>query len=90
MSESFNSQRFGRTVWLTNHAIESMAKRQVTLAEVKHLIEEGTYRAKSATNGWIFGHFDDRADNLLCAAVVTKQAIIIKTIMVNWTEREHP
>jgi hypothetical protein len=88
MSESFASHRFGRTVWLTNHAIEAMAKRQVTLAEVKQLIEQGEYRAKSQTDGWIFKQFDARSDNLVCAAVVTKQAVIVKTIMVNWTERE--
>jgi hypothetical protein len=43
MSETFDSPRFGKKVWLTNHAIESMAKRKVTLAEVKRLIEEGQY-----------------------------------------------
>jgi hypothetical protein len=32
MSESFHSARFGKRVWLTNHAIEAMAKRHVTLA----------------------------------------------------------
>jgi hypothetical protein len=29
VSESFASKRFGKTVWLTNHAIESMAKRRL-------------------------------------------------------------
>lgn len=43
MSDAFHSARFGKNVWLTNHVIESMAKRNVTLAEVKRLIEEGQY-----------------------------------------------
>jgi len=43
MSESFNSDRFNKKVWLTNHAIESMSKRKVTLDEVKRLIEFGDY-----------------------------------------------
>jgi hypothetical protein len=88
MSESFNSARFGKRVWLTNHAIESMAKRQVTLAEVKRLVEEGQYEVRAGSHGWIFHHFTSRSDNLVCAAVATDQAIIIKTIMVNWTRRE--
>jgi hypothetical protein len=88
MSEAFDSLRFGKKVWLTNHAIESMAKRNVTLAEVKHLIEEGQYREKEASHGWIFHQFESRRDNLVCAAVANEQAIIVKTVMVNWKERD--
>jgi hypothetical protein len=87
MSEAFFSVRFGKRVWLTNHAIESMAKRRVTLTEVKTLIEQGTFDAKSENQGWIFHRFEDREDNLICAAVVTSQALIIKTVMVNWKVR---
>jgi hypothetical protein len=79
MSDIFDSARFGKKVWLTNHAIESMAKRNVTLAEVKRLIEEGRYH-----------YFESRSDNLVCAAVSAEQAIIIKTLMVNWKERDKP
>lgn len=88
MSESFESARFGRKVWLTNHAVESMAKRHVTLAEVKQLIEQGEYRSKSEAHGWIYHHFESRSDNLVCAAVMTAQAVIIKTIMIHWSQRE--
>lgn len=90
MSETFDSPRFGKKVWLTNHAIESMAKRKVTLAEVKRLIEEGQYRAKEASHGWMFHHFEYRRDNLVCAAVATERTIIVKTVMVNWKERDTP
>jgi hypothetical protein len=90
MSEAFDSPRFGKKVWLTNHAIESMAKRKVTLAEVKRLIEEGQYQAKEESHGWIFHHFEYRQDNLICAAVVTEQAIVVRTVMVNWKERDKP
>jgi hypothetical protein len=87
MSEAFHSTRFGKRVWLTNHAIESMAKRRVTLDQVKMLVESGTYLDKGEGNGWIFHRFEERGDNLVCAAVVTGQAIIVKTIMIHWTER---
>jgi hypothetical protein len=90
LSEVFDSPRFGKKVWLTNHAIESMAKRNVTLAEVKILVEEDRYEAKEASHGWIFHEFESRHDNLVCVAVATEQAIIVKTVMVNWKERDKP
>ena len=90
MSDTFSSPRFGKKVWLTNHAIESMAKRNVTLDEVKTLIEEGAYQTQAQSHGWIFRHFASRADNLVCAAVVNDQTIIVKTVMVNWKQRDMP
>jgi hypothetical protein len=88
VSEAFLSPRFGRRVWLTNHAIESMAKRHVTLDQAKTLIEQGTYLDKGEGHGWIYHRFEERGDNLVCAAVITGQAIIVKTIMFRWTERD--
>nr|VFJ47383.1 MAG: protein of unknown function (DUF4258) [Candidatus Kentron sp. FW] len=90
MSESFQSARFGKKVWLTNHAIESMAKRAITLHEIKQLVEEGEYLPKGETHGWIFYNFLERNDNLLCAAVMNRQAIIVKTVMIDWIHRDHP
>jgi hypothetical protein len=87
MSEVFHSTRFGKRVWLTNHAIESMAKRRVTLDQVKTLVELGTYLDKGEGNGWIFHRLEERGDNLVCAAVVNGQALIVKTIMIHWSER---
>lgn len=87
MTDLFHSPRFGKPVWLTNHAIEAMAKRSVTLAEIKTLIAQGVYEIKEPPHGWIFHHFSDRTDNLVCAAVVDQQAIVIKTVMINWKQR---
>jgi hypothetical protein len=56
-----------------------MAERRVTLGQ--------TYLHKGEGNGWIFHRFEERGDNLICAAVVTGKAIIVKTIMIHWTER---
>jgi len=84
MPESFYSPRFTKNVWLTNHAIEAMAKREVTLPEVKQLIEEGNTQYKDEKQGWVYFEFIHRNDNLVCAAIVNDQAVIIKTIMINW------
>jgi len=72
-------------VWLTNHAIEAVAKRNIKLEEVKHLIESGDYKKSKEKQGWIYFDFPERDDNLICAAIINENAIIIKTIMVNWT-----
>ncbi len=87
MSESFYSEKRGKNVWLTNHAIESMAKRKITLPEVKELIELGDYREMKGEHGWIYYKFPERDDNLMCAAVVNKKAMIIKTLMIRWCAR---
>lgn len=33
---------------------------------------------------WLYSHIDGRQDNLICAAAVESQAVIIKTVMINW------
>jgi len=88
MSESFYSLRFKKSVWLTNHAIESMAKRNITLNEVKKLIESGEYTEKKELHGWIYYEFPKRDDDLMCAAVLKDESIIIKTIMIHWQLRK--
>ena len=87
MSESFYSSKYKKNVWLTNHAIEAMAKRKITLPEVKTLIESGSFKSVEGSDGWIFYNFPEREDNLICAAVVNDQAIIIKTVMIRWQLR---
>ena len=64
-----------------------MAKRRIRLDEVQTLIELGTLIRKSEGHGWIAHHFDARNDNLIYAAIITDQAVIVKTVMVNWKER---
>lgn len=88
MSEVFISARFGKRVWLTDHALAAMKKRRVTLAEVEVLIEQGDFLGNGKDDGWLFHRFAGRADNLVCAAVTNRQAIVVKTIMINWRERE--
>lgn len=87
MSESFYSKKFKKNVWLTNHAIEAMAKRKITLPDIKILIESGEY-TNNGSHGWIYFEFSERVDNLVCAAVVEEDAIIIKTIMIRWQLRK--
>ena len=78
------SLRFGRNIRLTHHVRDRMAKRCVSEAMLFDLIETGEIRHASATDIWIFKHYGDRADNLVCAAVLLAHAVIVKTVMVDW------
>jgi len=80
----FFSKRFGKNVWVTNHARESMQRRSIDAATLERVIEEGEIKRRDEVNLWIFTHIQERADNLICAAVVEQAAVVVKTVMVNW------
>ncbi len=80
----FFSQRFKKSVWITHHARMSMQRRHVDDATLEQVIEEGNIKHKSAVDMWLFKHIDGRSDNLICAAVIEQDAIIVKTVMINW------
>ncbi len=80
----FFSNRFGKNVWVTRHARESMLRRKVDADTLKRLIEEGEVKRRDEASLWVFRHIQDRADNLICAAVVEQAALIVKTVMINW------
>lgn len=80
----FFSKRFGKKVWVTNHARESMQRRNVDAATLERVIEEGEIKRWNEMNLWVFAHIQERADNLICAAVVEQAAVVVKTVMVNW------
>jgi hypothetical protein len=65
-----------------------MAKRSVTEEMLYDLIETGDIRHKTDTNVWIYKQYLNREDNLICAAAILNQAVIIKTMMINWKLEE--
>ena len=80
----FFSKRFGKNVWVTNHAREGMQRRNIDATTLERVIEEGEIKRRDTMNLWVFAHIQERADNLICAAVVEQASIVIKTVMVNW------
>ncbi len=80
----FFSERFGKNVWVTNHARESMLRRNVDMATLLQVIENGAIKRRDTMNLWVFMHIQERDDNLVCAAVVEQTAVVIKTVMINW------
>lgn len=80
----FFSLRFGKNVWVTHHARMSMQKRQIDIATLERVIEEGEIKRRNPVNLWVFKHIEGRPDNLICAAVVEQEAVVVKTVMINW------
>lgn len=59
-------------------------RRNIDAATLARVIEEGEIKRRDEVNLWVFTHIQERADNLICAAVVEQTAEVIKTVMVNW------
>jgi hypothetical protein len=60
-----------------------MQRRAIDDAILEQVIENCEIRHGSETNLWLFCPIEGRADNLICAAVVKKEAIVVKTVMSN-------
>ena len=75
------SGRFDRSVILTDHARRRMAQRGISETLLLDLVETGEIRYKDETHLWIARHYPDRRDNLLCAAAVLEEVLVVKTVM---------
>ena len=85
---TWESLRFGKRVQLTHHAVDRITRRGLTQALIQELIETGAVKQKDEEHWWIFKAFAGRGDNLVCAAVLSRQALIVKTIMTHWEESD--
>ena len=81
-------RRFNCRVWLTRHAEMMMVERKIGEAELMDLIETGEIKYKSDTHFWLYRDFPERTDNLVCAAVQKGDALVVKTVMINWRLEE--
>jgi hypothetical protein len=75
------SVRFNREVQITDHARERMVARSIDEIRLLDLIETGETKYKDDVRLWIFKSYEDRDDNLICAAAVVESVLVIKTIM---------
>lgn len=84
----FHSDRFGMAVVVTDHAKASMKKRDVSDAVLQHIVENGDVNYKDVSHLWVYEHIEGREDNLICAAMVIENVVVIKTVMINWELEE--
>jgi hypothetical protein len=78
------SQRFSRPVVLTRHAVLRMAERGIDEVLLLRVIDEGQQRFADAIHLWSWLAVPQRHDNLLCAALVLDDVVVVKTVMHHW------
>jgi hypothetical protein len=78
------SQRFQLAVALTRHARERMAARHISETLLLDIIDTGMDREVDDGHHWLYKHYPDRSDNLLCAAAVVENVLVVKTVMHHW------
>lgn len=78
------SKRFNKPVVLTYHAAEQMAERKIDEETLADLIESGDVKYKDEQHLWIYKSYPARQDNMICAAAIERNNLIIKIVMINW------
>jgi hypothetical protein len=86
--EQMRSERFALDVVITDHAKARMQERGIDEVLLALLIETGELKRTIGAQSFIFRNFEDRHDNLVCAAVAEEEKLVVKTVMINWTLRE--
>lgn len=74
-------QRFNLAIKVTRHARERMVQRGISEAQLIDLLETGELRYKDDRRLWVAKTFASRSDNLVCAAVILEDKLIVKTVM---------
>ncbi len=82
--KSIYSKRFARAVVLTKHARERMSERGVDEKTLLDVLESGECKYKDDCRLWVFKEILGREDNLVCAAIVLEEYLIVKTVMIRW------
>jgi len=74
-------ERFNLAVHVTRHARERMAERDIDDRLLRDLLETGQTRFKDDIRLWVAKKVPGRDDNLICAAVVLEDRLVVKTVM---------
>jgi len=61
-----------------------MVERDIDPDLLRDLLETGTATQKDSRRLWLSKEYSSRDDNLLCAAVVLEEQVVVKTVMHRW------
>jgi len=75
------SQRFQLCIQVTRHARRRMLERNMDDALLLDIIETGSVKYRDDSHLWLFKAIARRDDNLLCAAAVIENVLVVKTVM---------
>jgi len=78
------SQRFQLPVVVTLHGQKRMAERRISEELLLDIIDTGVDRGAGRGHHWLYKHYPERTDNLLCVAAVVAGALVVKTVMHHW------
>jgi len=67
-----------------------MAERHIDQAVLRDLVETGVATHKNSRRLWVSKAYPNRDDNLICAAVVLEEQVVVKTVMHRWELLESP
>ena len=78
------SKRLQMPVVLTEHAKTCMVERDLSPALILDIFDNGNQKEAGGPHYWLYKHFPDRQDNLLCVAAVVENFLVVKTAMHHW------
>jgi hypothetical protein len=82
------SARFNLPVVITLHAEKRMLERSISREMLIDIIDTGTTKYRDETHLWVYKHYQDRSDNLICAVLVLEHSVVVKTVMHHFTVSE--
>jgi len=82
------SNRFNRTIIITKHAQIRMVERGISEVDLLDIVETGSTKFSDENHLWVYKHYVNRPDNLICAVLVLEHLVIIKTVMHHFTVEE--
>ena len=83
-----NSKRFNRPIVITSHARLRMIERNISETMLVDIVDTGITKYSDESHLWVFKHYADRADNLICAVLVLEDSVIVKTVMHHFSVEE--
>ena len=63
-----------------------MAERRIDADTLLDMLDNGTIKFKDETHFWAFKTYRERSDNMLCAAAIEGDFIVVKTVMHHFSE----
>jgi hypothetical protein len=65
-----------------------MLERGISRETLIDIIDTGTTKYRDETHLWVYKHYQDRPDNLICAVLVLEHSVVVKTVMHHFTASE--
>jgi len=65
-----------------------MVESEILDADLLDIVETGSTKFSDENHLWVYKHFINRSDNLICVVLLLEHAVIIKTVMHHFMLKE--